>query len=60
MDTMTPDVYYKILITDRGLVVVTMQNFDEWDYDEDHLLPFMFETKEEAELWMLRIYRAIK
>ena len=42
--------YYRILVHDGKLVVVTMQDFDEWDYEGRIFLGGQYDTEEEAQM----------
>ena len=44
------DIYYRILRDGHKLVIVTMQRFDEYDYDQDRFVSSeKFATEEEAQ-----------
>ncbi len=51
--------YMLLFPEDSKPSIVCVQWFDKTDYDEKALLPLEFETEEEAELWLHRIYSSI-
>jgi hypothetical protein len=42
------EVYYKLLLGKSGVEIITMQWFDEHDYDQRKLLPHQYETEQQA------------
>jgi hypothetical protein len=51
------DIYYRILRVGHKLVIVTMQRFDEYDYDQKRFAsPDKYATEEEAQAEIDRRY----
>jgi hypothetical protein len=52
------DVYYRLLYLNDEVTIVCMQDFDEYDYDENKFIKdekgewFKFDTEEAAEVWL--------
>ena len=52
----TSPIYWKILISDDGLMPVEMQDHDEFGYDEDRwLTPKRFDSKNMAKVFIAEI-----